>query len=233
VGQAKRSPTSFAKNKGPECLFKKSSRKGWCEMKKQVNWLRILEWIILLVVVVYLVSKDFLPLCARHIYDINSGHITALSESILALVAILALGVAWYQIQSFKQSQKEAIAKDIYTGYLKLAIEHPDESRIDKKEITRDSVPGNDKSSSSTENKYNATYDAFMTYLLFAAEEILDLFPNDKEWKNALTLDLSHHKAYFKSPDYKNNDVESYTEPLRELVKEILLKDLLYKPDKL
>ena len=71
-------------------------------------------------------------------------------------------------------------------------------------------------------------YDAFVTYELYAAEEILTLFPEDESWKRALKLDLSHHKDFYKSPAFKE-DIKSYIPQLQDLIKEILLEDVLFE----
>jgi hypothetical protein len=48
----------------------------------------------------------------------------------------------------------------------------------------------------------------------------LTLSSEAPSWKNALKLDLSHHKDYFNSDAYKE-DAKSYTQELRDLVEEI------------
>ena len=68
---------------------------------------------------------------------------------------MIAIVVAILQIKASNKSQKLATAADIYKGYLTLAIEHPAESRPDKK------GKGDPEK-----------YDAFITYLLYAADEI-------------------------------------------------------------
>ena len=110
------------------------------------------------------------------------------------------------QISASKRSQKEATAASIYGEYLRLAIDNPEESRRDKQ---NDKIRVDDPK-----------YDAFVTYALYAAEEILNLFPDDSEWRNALKLDLSHHKDFFNSDAYKN-DANSYTTELQGIVGEI------------
>ena len=143
--------------------------------------------------------------------------VTAIAAAITAVVAILAILEAKRQINASNRSQKEATAIEVYSGYLKLAIDHPEESRRDKyKQEERVSVIA-------------PKYDAFVTYLLFAAEEVLDLVPDDKAWRHALKLDLSHHKEFFRSDAYKKEDVESYIPPLRDLIKEILLEEVLFE----
>jgi hypothetical protein len=149
-------------------------------------------------------------ICISHLYKDNivkvgnvSETVTAVASAITAIVAVIAIGVAIRQIGV----SNRATALDTYREYLNLAIEHPDLSRRDKQEVK--------KSVSHPE------YDAFVTYLLFAAEEVLTLFSNDEKWRNALKLDLSHHKDYFNSDAYKE-DAGSYTKELQALIKEIL-----------
>ncbi len=133
-------------------------------------------------------------------------------EAITALAAIIAICVAKYQIHVYNQSQKRATADDIYSGYLKLAIEHPDVSRPEQK---------------SEDSKNPGKYDAFVTYLLYAAEKILELYPEDKNWNHALKLDLAHHRDFLRSRNYLD-DAYSYDEALRKLVKEMLIENEIW-----
>ncbi len=143
--------------------------------------------------------------------------VTAIAAAVTAVVAIYAVCVAKRQINASNRSQKEATAIEVYSGYLKLAIDHPEESRRDKCKLEeRVSVSA-------------PKYDAFVTYLLFAAEEVLNLVPDDQEWRRALKIDLSHHKEFFRSDAYKKEDFESYIPPLRDLIKEILLEEILFE----
>ncbi len=132
-----------------------------------------------------------------------SETVTAVASAVTAIVAVIAIYVAIRQIRV----SNRATALDTYRGYLDLAIKHTDASRRDKQ---KDTI-----------NLSDPKYDAFVTYLLFAAEEVLTLFSNDDKWRNALKLDLSHHKDYFNSDAYKE-DTGSYTKELQVLIKEIL-----------
>lgn len=135
-----------------------------------------------------------------------AAFVAAVATVCMAWTACRALYVAKIQIGAASLSQKKATATNIYSEYLRLAIDHPAESRRDKQ---------NDKISVD-----DLKYDAFVTYALYAAEEILTLFPDDINWRNALKHDLSHHKDFFNSDAYKN-DVNSYTTELQGIVKEI------------
>jgi hypothetical protein len=133
--------------------------------------------------------------------------VTAFAAAFTAYIACGALKTAKEQIEASNRSQRESSAADIYSGYLKLAIENPKESRRDKQ---ANDVPID-----------SPKYDAFVTYLLYSAEEILLLYPQDEEWRNALKLDLRHHRDYYNSPAYKD-DANSYIQELREIIEEIV-----------
>ena len=134
-----------------------------------------------------------------------SEAITAIASLLTAVLAVFALFIARHHIQVHNR----ATALDTYREYLRLAIRYPEASRPDKQ---RKKIDVNDPG-----------YDAFVTYLLFAAEEALTQFAKDENWRNALKLDLSHHKKFFESHAYKE-DAASYTEELQRLVNEILSK---------
>lgn len=133
------------------------------------------------------------------------SEIGSISEVLTAFIAVLAYREAKKQIKVWR----EANALDTYRRYLTLAIENPRESRRDEQK-EKTSVDGR-------------KYDAFVTYVLFAAEEILNLLPDDASWRHALKLDLSHHKEFFNSSAYRE-DANSYTPELQELIREIRLE---------
>lgn len=175
-------------------------------MKKQVKWL---AWLVVIGLLMALVVMW--PVGIGYMY--KGDHPTAgnIFEAITALVAMIAIVVAIYQIRASNNSQKLVTAADIYKGYLTLAIEHPDESRHNRK--------GEDGTN-------REKYDAFITYLLFAAEEILNLFPEDRAWRHALKLDLAHHRDFLQSQAYWD-DANSYTEVLQALVTEMLKGEMI------
>ncbi|MGD0653424.1 MAG: hypothetical protein ABSA16_03700 [Thermoguttaceae bacterium] len=147
---------------------------------------------------------------AWHLYKGVAQEVGNLSEIITAIVAFSAIIVAIRQIWF----SNRATALDTYREYLRLAINNPKESRPDKQ--------------NSKVDINNPAYDAFVTYLLFAAEEVLNQFPKDKRWRHALKLDLSHHRDFYKSPAFKE-DIKSYIPQLQDLIKEILLEEVLFE----
>src|ERR1700760_4738050 len=93
--------------------------------------------------------------------DVGAG-----ATAVAAAVAIIAAIITYFQYKGAKQIQREATAKQIYSDYLKLAIEHP--------AFTSGKKPDDPLESE--------RYEWFVSYMLNACEQIVDVVGDDKEW---------------------------------------------------
>lgn len=134
-----------------------------------------------------------------------------LGNVLTAIVALFALFFAGWQILANKRNQKEATAKSIYKDYLRLAVENPELSGPDFEKIRQ--WRKDDK------EKYEK-YEDYVAYMLFACEEILDLFPSVEGWNNTIKDELSYHEAYLRGSF--GNKIELYCKPLQELINQII-----------
>ncbi len=142
-----------------------------------------------------------------------SALLTAIFTGIVAITAIGGIYFAWYQIRSHRRSQNEAIALGIYREYLLRAIQYPEVSYPTKQPITEET---------------EIRHEWFITYLLYAADEILDLFPDDDGWRHTLKTELEYHAFYYDKREY-HEDMESYRPRLLELIDEIVHESKLRK----
>jgi hypothetical protein len=133
-------------------------------------------------------------------FDDHQGFIAFIAVVIAAVLAIR-------QLRSSEKSQKEATAKEIFKEYLLIAFEHPAFSVMDSSvlKVKPDGLEFE-------------RYKWFVSYMLFACEEILDLFPNSKEWTETIERNLGYHKNYLKIPD---PEFKIYSKELRDVIDRI------------
>jgi hypothetical protein len=111
--------------------------------------------------------------------ETNSKALQALAGIVTALLALLALvGVKW-QIDASFDAQREQSARDIYREFLNLSIGNPDFAEPDYCAI---------KASPKA-----AAYAAYVDYMLYAAEQSLDM---DAEMKPVFEEHLERHADY-------------------------------------
>ena len=110
----------------------------------------------------------------------NADAVEAGSAALTAVVAVLALvGVVW-QVRAASDIQAQQSARDAYRNHLALAVTVPDLAE-----------PA-DVCAVMT-GKQAPAYDAFVSHLLYAAEQMLDQSP---EWETQFRRDLEPHLAY-------------------------------------
>ena len=126
-----------------------------------------------------------------------------------AVIAGVALFIAWRQLRRSHEDQKAATAKSLYKDYLRLAYESPMLSspsypkrcpgyraiRKDRVEFER--------------------YEWYVACLLFSVEEILNL-EGGGEWAFTLTAQLKYHALYLKSYPFEGNH---YTPAVQQLIR--------------
>ena len=140
----------------------------------------------------------------------KSDWLAAWSTFATAVVAALALTVAVIQVRTSNEAQREATAQDTYKEYLKLAIENPELSD------GLETLP--------TDQKLRTKYGWFVSYFLHSAEHVSLIYPNDPEWRAAISNQVCFHRAFLRGDDYQTNLQFHYNEQFRNLVKEALGK---------
>ena len=106
-----------------------------------------------------------------------------------AIVAVLALLIAVWQIKAAESIQREASAREAFKEYLKLAIDKPDFANAQ---------PGDNKAARSG-------YEWFVTYFLYSAEQIFQAYPDDPQWRSGLAEEVCYHASYLSSSGYQQS----------------------------
>ncbi len=110
----------------------------------------------------------------------NAEVIEAASAALTAVVAVVALvGVIW-QVRATSDIQAQQSARDAYRNHLALAVTVPNLAEPDD---TCALMAGDQA----------AAYDAFVSHLLYAAEQMLDQSP---DWESTFRQDLEPHLDY-------------------------------------
>jgi hypothetical protein len=104
----------------------------------------------------------------------------------MAVLAALALVGAALQIQESKRSAATAV----YAEYLKLAFEHP-----------HFAIPSSSVNEPGLSQPYDTKYSFFVSYLLLAAEEILETQQGDAGWEATLKEQLLYHRSLIEAHD--------------------------------
>lgn len=113
-----------------------------------------------------------------------------------ALVAVLALVIAVWQIQAAQAIQREASAREAFKEYLKLAI--------DKPELADASL------SAHSAGTQRSSYQWFVSYFLYSAEQIFAAYPNDAYWQRGLAEEICYHAVYLSAADYQSTGKQQH-----------------------
>jgi hypothetical protein len=100
---------------------------------------------------------------------------------ITAVVAVTALGFAWYQVLAGRRESRRATAYAAYDGYLKLCLVNQSFARGLESEIKK-----------SDENY--SDYKWFVANMLFAFEQVLEACKDDTTWQETIKHQLKRHK---------------------------------------
>ena len=128
-------------------------------------------------------------------------HFSHISTIATALVAVLALVIAVWQIKAAENIQREASAREAFKEYLKLAIDKPDFANAQ---------PGDNKGAKSG-------YEWFVTYFLYSAEQIYTAYPDDPQWPKGWQQKSVTTKFICQARNTKNRSSSSMTPTLPSL----------------
>jgi hypothetical protein len=133
--------------------------------------------------------------------DVGGG-----ATAIGVLVAVIAAAITYGQYIGGRQIQKEATAKQVYSNYLQLAIEHPSFASgffpADPAEKER--------------------YKWFVSYMLNACEQILDATSDDKEWRDCGRAQIEFHKNYMVTDErFRTKEKYFYSREIRDFMDEV------------
>lgn len=131
-----------------------------------------------------------------------------ISTIVTAIVALLALVGAVWQVMVSRRSQREATASGLYGDYLALAVQYP--------RLASACCEGARKNRS-TRDEFES-YEWFISLMLNAFEQILDLTEGDMIWRKAITDQITYHRDYISSKGFVRGH---YSSSLQELFAEL------------
>jgi gamma-glutamylcysteine synthetase len=126
-----------------------------------------------------------------------------------ALVAILALGAIYWQVQFNFRLSRDNNVHEIYRAYLQMAVQYP-----------RLAYPESDTAVASMTREDKARYGWFVSYLLYTCEQILGSFPNDREWQRTCEEQIGYHAPYVCSTVLRD-EIGNYDPPMRALIQKV------------
>jgi hypothetical protein len=124
-----------------------------------------------------------------------------------AAIAVCALAAIYWQVQFNFNLSRENNAHEIYRAYLQVAVQYP-----------RLAYPENDKAVATMPREERARW--FVSYLLYTCEQILDSFPDDREWQRTCEAQVGYHAPYICASVLKD-EINNYEPPLRALIRKI------------
>jgi hypothetical protein len=123
------------------------------------------------------------------------------------IIATVAAVFAYKQWASSKEEARRATAYSAYSKFLELCQQSPDLAYGDEQLIKAN-------------QKDYIQYRWFIAQMLFAFEQILDVLPNDDEWKTSIRNQLKKHAWHLrKSSSIKRKE---WNKPLQALIEEVI-----------
>jgi hypothetical protein len=126
-----------------------------------------------------------------------------------AVVSFAALGAIYLQVQANFKMSRENSAREIYRGYLHMAVQHPQLA-----------YPENAAAVAAMGREDKARYGWFVSYLLYTCEQILSTFPNDRSWWLTCQEQVAYHAPYICTSVLKY-ELDHYDEIMRELIRQV------------
>jgi hypothetical protein len=117
-----------------------------------------------------------------------------LSTVVTALVAVLALVGAIYQVRASRENQREATASALYAEYLSLAIQYP--------KFAGACIQASREGEWTEEFE---SYKWFVSLMLHACEQIVDLTQGDKGWEATIKAQLTYHRDHLLSASFRRD----------------------------
>ncbi|MBF9059062.1 hypothetical protein HKCCSP123_07685 [Rhodobacterales bacterium HKCCSP123] len=133
----------------------------------------------------------------------NAALIEAGSALVMAFAAIAAAILVPMQIAANDRTSREQAAREIYREFLNITIQRPE---LAEPTACTPADPGR-----------NSAYEAYVDYLLYTAEQVLEL--SAEEWRETVSARLAPHQPYLCGFD--DADLATLTAPVAELVRSV------------
>lgn len=133
----------------------------------------------------------------------HSAALQGVAAGVTALAALAALVIVPWQIAANDRSQRENSAREIYREFLNITIQRPD---LASRDACAPATPAE-----------TAAYEGYVEYLLYTAEQVLTLGPDD--WGPTISARLAPHAPVLCG--FEPADFEALTDPVAALVHEV------------
>ena len=143
-----------------------------------------------------------------------------LAQMAQAAVALLGFVAILFQINEIRANNRAASARQAFLGYTDLAFKNPRFSSPDYEAIK---TGGHDA---------QVQYESFVSYFLYACEETIAAFANQREWQASCDYDLKPHLPFLceksaAEPGY----LDTYSTDTQQWVKASLKTASVTPPD--
>lgn len=101
-----------------------------------------------------------------------------------AVVAMIGFGAIVLQFQEVRQNNRASGARQVYLAYTDLNFRNPQFGAPDYEKLK------------SGDRLVFEQYRAFVSYLLYACEEVLNAFPKEPEWRRSCEYEVKDHLPF-------------------------------------
>ena len=101
-----------------------------------------------------------------------------------AVIAIFGFGAILMQLSEIRHNNRTSGARQIYLAYTDLNFKHPEYALPDL-----DKLKAGDPA-------YFERYKTFVSYLLYACDEVISAFPKQPEWRKSCEYELKEHLPF-------------------------------------
>jgi hypothetical protein len=109
------------------------------------------------------------------------GNIAQIGSAIFALVGF---GAVLLQLSEIRHNNRATGARQVYLAYTDLNFKHPEYA-----------LPDFDKLKSGDRAVFER-YKSFVSYLLYACDEVMNAFPKEPEWRKSCEYELKEHLPF-------------------------------------
>lgn len=127
----------------------------------------------------------------------NSERLQGLGSLVTAVAALAALILVPIQIASADRIQRDQTAREIYREFLNLTVQRPELANADYCALN--------------DPKEKIAYEAYVDYLLYTSEQLIDSSP---DWRGPMSAYLADHLAFICS----KADWQDYSAGVRDIV---------------
>jgi hypothetical protein len=122
------------------------------------------------------------------------------------VLATAGLAATAIQMQRNRNFQKENTAKAVYRDYLRMATDNP--------------TLANGNYSKIPEEK-REQYKWFVSYFLWACEEVINFAPRDPQWHEDIADQIKYHEEYLCSKEFRDQELPFYSSELQRLIADV------------